>query len=753
MERFLGILPAAGTGSRLLPFSYPKELLPVIYRWSDDGTKVVPTLAIEYALMAVERARVERCMILVSKSKPEIIRYLGNGEDRGTRIAYVVQEKPMGLADAVNHASQWVSGPECNCCLVLPDTFFEPADALRQVNEELVCHNADLVLGVFPTESPGDLGPVRVNPDRSVAAVFDKPVHTELRNTWGLAAWSPQFSRLLHERIAAIPGTELILGSVFDLACRNALRVRAVTFTDGVFHDMGTQAGLARMLRSCGSAHATTAYPRVAIGVQRVVGDETQSPTIANGWNRSRERPDHSRLCAPNYSIDYRTNRRTRGSCADQELKTAEIDQTGSASGPRRKRPRRHLLVALHDRSLGRAEIALRVGKDLRAQGDEVHFVAHDSTSLILNGSGFGFDKAKGHLGGLTRLLLDQCVRRVKPTNIIYFDYFNTSNYLRRMGIHNTQFLLAYDCATMTLDIWDYRQTGSCVDMIGGEERSLVLGDVEEKLAEFDRIPTRLIPVPLAPCEPEQGRFACLPDIPEPFDRSTSRRKLAVPEGDPMALFCTSGWQYPQGCDSGIQKISEQLPKLIAEYLRQVKRNVHLEHVGPMPYPLHSVLGDHYHWRAPLETEEFDKLLSNARLLISANVSSITIAKAIQMHVPVLVLKNSYTVRDPEEAQDLLGCQLSRHLRNFVRETAPVYPFVLWPLGYHRFLQPLLAANPYCEAFDFVELLDESSFIRKCQLLISDGIVRNEMSERQRQYVENVRRLSSAAEVIHQFVD
>jgi glucose-1-phosphate thymidylyltransferase len=195
--------------------------------------------------------------VVVSDRKPEILRYLADGSSLDIKIAYVVQSEALGLAHAVDSACRWASITDSNCCLALPDTICEPEDAIARVKEELVTSDADLVLGVFPTDAPTQLGPVRTDDDGYVTQVLDKPKETDLANTWALAAWSPRFSQLLHEEVERGADTDVILGEIFDRASRSGLRVRAVEFSDGTFYDAGTRAGLAAVL-----SHALAKRPR-----------------------------------------------------------------------------------------------------------------------------------------------------------------------------------------------------------------------------------------------------------------------------------------------------------------------------------------------------------------------------------------------------------------------------------------------------------------------------------------------------------
>jgi dTDP-glucose pyrophosphorylase len=87
-----GLIPAAGMGTRLGPFTHaiPKELLPV-------GEKAV----IEHVVEAMQLAGIEEIVVVVSPHKHGISDYLGSGRRFGVNLTYVVQDEPLGLANAV----------------------------------------------------------------------------------------------------------------------------------------------------------------------------------------------------------------------------------------------------------------------------------------------------------------------------------------------------------------------------------------------------------------------------------------------------------------------------------------------------------------------------------------------------------------------------------------------------------------------------------------------------------------------------
>jgi glucose-1-phosphate thymidylyltransferase len=159
-----------------------KELLPVAYLVDDQTSTARPVPVISLSLRALSEAGVERCVVTISDRKPELMRYPGDGADFQLQLAYVQQSTPSGLAVAVSLATDWMR--DCYSCMLLPDTIVHPYKAMSSLRQVMDREELDLVLGVFPTEVPEQLGPVRFDADGCVLEVLDKPAATDVRNTW-----------------------------------------------------------------------------------------------------------------------------------------------------------------------------------------------------------------------------------------------------------------------------------------------------------------------------------------------------------------------------------------------------------------------------------------------------------------------------------------------------------------------------------------------------------------------------------------
>lgn len=249
MSEVLGIVPAAGLGSRLWPYRAPKELIQVGYHEVGDAAspRLLPKAAVEHVLLAMRCGAIRTAFIVVSPAKWEVLRYLGDGGHLDIGLAYLCQEEPKSMPHAIDLVRPFAGGRDV--CLGMPDTIVRPDDCYAQLRDFHTSHHADVSLGVFPTADPRSLAPVLIEPGTCrVLAVVDKPEHPPVDNTWGIAIWSPAFTELLHETLNARPdhGCELSLSDVFVAAVTAGLRVFALAFPQGEFHDIGTPEGVLR---------------------------------------------------------------------------------------------------------------------------------------------------------------------------------------------------------------------------------------------------------------------------------------------------------------------------------------------------------------------------------------------------------------------------------------------------------------------------------------------------------------------------
>lgn len=169
----MGVILAAGKGTRMLPFSthFPKPLLPVLGK---------PLLV--YQLEMMVELGVRDIVVVIGHLGHEVVASLGDGSKFGVRIEYVEQEETLGIAHAVSRLEQFVDRP---FFLFLGDIFFEfhPDQDLSSMVERFESDRE--VSGVLAVRQEPDREAIKRNfivmsKDGRVVRVVEKPRHPQV---------------------------------------------------------------------------------------------------------------------------------------------------------------------------------------------------------------------------------------------------------------------------------------------------------------------------------------------------------------------------------------------------------------------------------------------------------------------------------------------------------------------------------------------------------------------------------------------
>jgi dTDP-glucose pyrophosphorylase len=120
---FVGLVPAAGGGTRMYPFSraVPKEMYPII------GKPVI-----EHCIENLKEGGIDRIFMIVGHQKGALMDYLGDGSFYGVKVAYIYQLKRRGLGHAILQAEKWIKQPFVT---LLGDSFIEPKKEIQTMME------------------------------------------------------------------------------------------------------------------------------------------------------------------------------------------------------------------------------------------------------------------------------------------------------------------------------------------------------------------------------------------------------------------------------------------------------------------------------------------------------------------------------------------------------------------------------------------------------------------------------------------
>jgi glucose-1-phosphate thymidylyltransferase len=242
----VGLIPAAGQGTRIGPLPCSKEVYPIGYDQDRGGR---PKAVSQYLLEKMRSAGIKKAYIILREGKWDIPAYLLDGKRLGMHLAYLIMDAPFGVPFTVDQAYPFVQ--ESIVAFGFPDIFFEPDDVFVKLLIKLADRRCDVVLGLFPSDRPDKADMVDIDLQGKIRNIVIKPQETNLRFTWGVAVWTPIFTQFLHSQVeawepSAAPGKELFVGDVVRAAMAEGLQVEAVTVSDQPYLDIGTPDDLFR---------------------------------------------------------------------------------------------------------------------------------------------------------------------------------------------------------------------------------------------------------------------------------------------------------------------------------------------------------------------------------------------------------------------------------------------------------------------------------------------------------------------------
>ena len=252
----IGLVPAAGLGTRLSPLPCSKELYPIGFTSHAGHDHPHPKVVSHYLLDLYKLAGAQKVYFILREGKWDIPAYFKDGSSVGLDIAYLVMQRPYGTPFTLDQAYPFVQ--ENEVLFGFPDILVQPEDVFVQLLQRQHESQAAITLGTFTIQANQKWDILEVGPGGEVLSVTETKTDSAHTLGWAVACWGPLFTKFMHEYLIeqhehmVLTDTfkEIRVGEVIQAAISNGLAVQSVYFSAGKCLDIGTPGNLRQAVKA-----------------------------------------------------------------------------------------------------------------------------------------------------------------------------------------------------------------------------------------------------------------------------------------------------------------------------------------------------------------------------------------------------------------------------------------------------------------------------------------------------------------------
>ncbi len=394
----------------------------------------------------------------------------------------------------------------------------------------------------------------------------------------------------------------------------------------------------------------------------------------------------------------------------------------------------------------GELLIALQFARNIQKSGYKPYFLIPPCHQKIIKEYNIPHTLLIPNAGPVNRILMKDIEQLYKPRYVILSDFLNYSFCERHYGI-NTEDLKIFSGKVGTFDNFDWKLRRSMMDTYGFPAKTV-------RSVNVDNFGFRLNPCPII--NPLAG--ACKDRYPYPLVdnyleyndtvRENTKRELGLPLKKPLLLTTSAAWQQKYMEYENVKSFVELSDDIYYKIIGECAKDSTVVYVGADKD--HILSGcDNVILLKSLPTSEFDKYACASDLFISRNVTSTTLARLALSGIPCVTVMNSLSFNKKTGDAINIPHNIDASLRERIQGLELCYPYYMYPVGWHRFLEPVVKNNPYSEIVSLVEQFDIESSMQTIHEHLHSKEVRDIKAQKVNQFKKHLESLPKP----HQIMD
>ena len=390
--------------------------------------------------------------------------------------------------------------------------------------------------------------------------------------------------------------------------------------------------------------------------------------------------------------------------------------------------------------SYGELLIAVMFAKRIIKSGYHPYFFIPSNHAEILKKEKIPYTLLFHGMGKINRILFQDYVLKYKPGLVILSDFLNYNFCEEHYGL-TYEDLKLFDCPIGTFDNFDWTCQKRDMDTYGF--RAAKVSNVN-----IDKYGFKIIPCPIAnPLNKACGDkyyYSLMQNVIPYMEKSKKQvqEELGIEKDRPVVLITSAMWQETYKMYPHVKSFVEATDGVFNRLLIFLSKYAQVIQVGGKK----NVSLSNIRYISRLAPSMFDRYAMACDLFLTRNITSTTLAKLTLSGVPTMVLSNSLRFKKGEVIEP--GFPLNPQIMKALRSMDMCYPYRMFPVGWYRFLEPMLQDNPYIDVMENAEIFDEDDVRFKIIEILKNQTVRDGFAERAKKYRDIVASLDSPAEIL-----